>query len=100
MSTDHATDGGNVEYFSWAEAVALPDDVVRVETRAARIMLGPSGDGGIDLGLLVELPLPMGPVRVTLSPEQIAGIHSRLHTLLALNAEQVQDLCYQIHNQS
>lgn len=84
--------------FSWAEPVDLPADVIRIETDTARIVLGPSDDGKIDIGLLVELPAPLGAVRITLAPEQIAGLHSRLDSLLSLDAAQVAALAHHIHN--
>lgn len=91
-------DGTERITFSWAEPIDLPDDVIRIETDTVRIALGPSDDGKIDIGLLVQLPPPMGAVRVTLSPDQIAGLHRGLDSLLALDAAQVAALAHHIHN--
>ena len=96
MTTD---DPEQPRWIAWADPAPVPGDAIRVEAAGdVRIVLAPADDGRLDIGLLLELPPPIGAVRVTLRADQLSALHRKLDSLIHLDARQVADLVQQIHN--
>ncbi|WP_179476207.1 hypothetical protein [Mycolicibacterium vinylchloridicum] len=76
----------------------LPDDTIRVPATDLKILLGPDGAGKLDIGLYVQLPVPLGPIRIHLDANQLVDLHRKLHTLLDLDIEQTSALLAQIYD--
>lgn len=82
-----------------AVPIQLPADTVRtVAAGTIKVMLAPGAPGMVDLGLLIELPPPIGVVRISLSQAQAWDLHEKLAGLVALNPEQVVEMVERFHN--
>lgn len=75
----------------------LPADVIRVHAERISIMLAPVDGGGINLGLLVEAPPPLGAIRISLDAEQAEHLCKALHEIGSLTPAQVATVTAQIH---
>jgi hypothetical protein len=79
---------------------ALPDDTMHVDVLAPiELLLAPGEPGRINAGLLLQLPAPLGPVRVTLNAADVTGLYWALHTLMVRTStpEGQAQLLAQIH---
>jgi hypothetical protein len=76
----------------------LPANTIRVEAADIQIMLAPAEVGKLDAGILFRLPPPIGALRVQLTRDQIADLHTKLDSLLALDDDAVTALVNQIHH--
>ena len=75
----------------------LPQDTVHVAADDLRITLAPADPGKVDLGLLVTLPPPFGPVRITLVQRQVLNLYEALESLLTLPDAAVAELVAKLH---
>lgn len=76
----------------------LPESTIRTVASAMAVTLCVAPDDKLDIGLFMELPPPLGLVRVHIEPGQLVDLHDGLHALLDLDADGAAALLAQVRN--
>jgi hypothetical protein len=74
----------------------IPQDTVIV-AGPPKLMLGPSPDGRIDPGLLIECPPPIGSIRIALTGDMVQELWCQLDNLVHLSEEELIALRDRLH---
>lgn len=76
-----------------------PDNCMYAEAQSINITLAAEPEGGLNFGLLIVAPPPLGAIRIRLHREQVIGLREKLAEMASLTDSEVAELMAEIRGQ-